>query len=218
MGRPRYRPGHWQDVSYHLRRMTHWETKCSFITQPESFASNQVHHPLCVTLLAFTIMLWTFRRKKRKENLFSSNSKPHLYSRPEGTGVVNEFMSTFHNFPSIILAFGLVLLIPCGTLQPPITKHPEATCTLDEYSTGHISILPNYIAGVIEVLSDCHMGTLEYISVRGLACCSVQLTLMLILLCGDVEVNPGPHEQDKKGKCFCCDIIARSPSSENVPW
>ena len=193
MGRPHYRPGHWQDVSYHLRRMTHWETKCSFITQPESFASNQVHHPLCVTLLAFTILFWTFRRKKRKESSFSSNSKPHLYSRPEGTGVVNEFMSTFHSFPSIILAFGLMLLIPCGTL-------------LDEYSTGHISILPNYIAGVIEVLSDCHMGTPEYFSLRGLAFCSVQLTLMLILLCGDVEVNPGPYEQDKKGKCFCCDI------------
>ena len=38
------------------------------------------------------------------------------------------------------------------------------------------------------------MGCLEYYSLWGLACCSGHL-ILLLLLCGDVEVNPGPYEE-----------------------
>ena len=42
------------------------------------------------------------------------------------------------------------------------------------------------------------MGCLEYYSLWGLAHCSGHL-ILLLLLCGDVEVNPGPYEE---GQCI----------------
>ena len=150
--------------------MTQWERKCSFIASPEVYGS--IQH--VATSLFAVVTLWWIVRGSKKLSIRLNNYGP-LYFKT----AVDVCKPIF-----FFLMLG-VLLISLGILQH---------CIKHEYSAGHISIPPNFVGNLMQVLRDGHMGCLEFYSLWGL-CGSEHLILMLILLCGDVEVNPGPYDK-----------------------
>ena len=168
MGRHRYPTARWEDINYCLRMMTHWETKCSFIVQPESYIFGQ---NIASSLLVVATLCWIVQRSKKQNSCLSKSSwSPKT--------AADFYMS---NLASFLIESLLISVISCE-----IVKHSKATSILSNYNMEYIG-LP---------LRDCHMGCLEYYSLLGLAHCSGHL-ILLLLLCGDVEVNPGPYEEGK---------------------
>ena len=182
MGRHHYYSAHWQDVSSSLRKMTQWERRSSLISSPEVYASNQ---HVATSLLAIVTIWWIMRGRKKQNFSFKSNisDRPFYCCVKTAIGICKPI--------SFSLLFGvfLISLISSGVLQ-----HSKAISSWHEYNTGHISILPKFIGNLLQVWRNCHMGCLEYYSLLGLAHCSGHL-ILLLLLCGDVEVNPGPYEE-----------------------
>ena len=182
MGRHHYSSAHWQDVSSSLHKMTQWERRSSLISSPEVYASNQ---HVATSLLA-VVTIWLIMRGRTKQNFsFRSNisNRPFYCCIKTVIGICNPI------YFSLLLGFFLISLISSGVIQ-----HSKATSCWHEYNTGHISILPKFIVNLLQVWRNCHMGCLEYYSLLGLAHCSGHL-ILLLLLCGDVEVNPGPYEE-----------------------
>ena len=159
--------------------MTQWERKCSFIASPEVYGSNQ---DVATSLLA-VVTLWWIVRGSKKQSISWNNYGPLYFHLKTAVDVCKPI------YIFLMLGVFLISLISNGILQ-----HTNATCIKHEYSTGHISIPPNFVVNLMQVLRDGHMGCLEYYSLWGLCGCE-HLILMLILLCGDVEVNPGPYDK-----------------------
>ena len=164
MGRHRYPAARWEDINYCLRRMTHWETKCSLILQPESYSQN-----IASSLLVVATLCWIVQRSKKQNSKLPCLSKLSWSSKT----AADFYMS---NLVSFLIGSLLIYVISCE-----IVKHSKATSILNNYNMEYIGLL----------MRNCHMGCLEY-----LACCSGHL-ILLLLLCGDVEVNPGPYEEGK---------------------
>ena len=182
MGRHHYSSAHWQDVSYSLRKMTQWERRSSLISSPVVYASNQ---HVATSLLAVVTIWWIMRGRKKQNFSFKSN----ISNRPFCCCIKTAIDICKPISFSLLLGFFLISLISSGVLQ-----HSKAASSWHEYNSGHISILPKFIGNILQVWSNCHMGCLEYYSLLGLAHCSGHL-ILLLLLCGDVEVNPGPYEE-----------------------
>ena len=181
MGRHHYSSAHWQDVSSTLCKMTQWERRSSLISSPEVYSSNQ---HVATSLLAVVTIWWIMRGRKKQNFSFKSN----ISNRPFYCCIKTIDICKPISF-SLLLGFFLISLISSGVLQ-----HSKAASSWHEYNTGHISILPKFIGNLLQVWRNCHMGCLEYYSLLGLAHCSGHL-ILLLLLCGDVEVNPGPYEE-----------------------
>ena len=179
MGHHHYSSVRWKNITSSLRRMTQWERKCSFIASPEVYGSNQ---HVATSLLA-VVTLWLIVRGTKKQIIKWNNNGPLHFHVKTAVDVCKPL------YFSLKLGVFMISLISNGILQ-----YTNATCIKLEYSTGHISIPPNFVGNLMQVLRDCHMGCLEYYSLRGLACCRGHL-ILLLLLCGDVEVNPGPYEE-----------------------
>ena len=62
MGSHRYPAPHWQNTSRRLYRSTLWETRCSYINQPECFSST---HYLLISIA----MVWIFKRKSNTQSI-----------------------------------------------------------------------------------------------------------------------------------------------------
>ena len=179
MGHHHYSNVRWKNISSSLHRMTQWERKCSFIASPEVYGSNQ---HVATSLLA-VVTLWWIVRGTKKQSIRLNNIGPLYFNLKTAVDVCKPISC------SLLLGVFMISLISNGILQ-----HTNATCIKHEYSTGHISIPPNFVGNLMQVLRNCHMGCLEYYSLWGLACCSGHL-ILLLLLCGDVEVNPGPYDK-----------------------
>ena len=169
MGRHRYPAARWEDINYCLRRMTHWETKCSFIVQPESYIFGQ---NIASSLLVVATLCWIVQRSKKQNAKLPCLSKLSWFSKTAADFYISNVVS---------FLIGSLLI---SVISYEIVKLSKATYILNKYNMGYIGLLSN-------VLRDCRMGYLEYYSLWGLACCSGHL-ILLLLLCGDVEVNPGP--------------------------
>ena len=182
MGRRHYSSAHWEDISLSLRKMTQWESRSSLICSPEIYASNQ---HVATSLIAVVALWWIVTGTKKRNFRMKSNILSHPFYYPVKTAIdICKPISA-----SLLLGVFLISVISSGVLQ-----HCKATSSWHEYNTGHISILPKVIWNLLQVWRNCLMGCLEYYSLRGLACCSGHL-ILLLLLCGDVEVNPGPYEE-----------------------
>ena len=182
MGRCHYSSAHWEDIRVSLRKITQWERKSSLIISPEIIAGSQ---HAATSLLAVVTLWWIMRGTKKRSFSLKSNILSHPFYYPVKTAIdICKPIST-----SLLLGVFLISLISSGVLQ-----HSKATTSWHEYNTGHISILPKFIGNLLQVWRECHMGSLEYYSLLGLAHCSGHL-ILLLLLCGDVEVNPGPYEE-----------------------
>ena len=83
MGRHRYPAPHWESSNRRLYRSTLWETRCSYINQPQCFSNTQY------LLIAIT-MIWIFRRKTKSQysklctviKPLKTNNKVELLSLP----------------------------------------------------------------------------------------------------------------------------------------
>ena len=182
MGRRHYPSAHWEDISLSLRKMTQWEIRSSLIGSPDIYASNQ---HVATSLLAVVTLWWIVRGTKKRSFRLKNNILSHPIYYPVKTAIdICKPISA-----SLLLGVFFISLISSGILQ-----HAKATSSWHEYNTGHISILPTFIGNLLQVWRNCHMGCLEYYSLLGLAHCSGHL-ILLLLLCGDVEVNPGPYEE-----------------------
>ena len=184
MGRHLYSSAHWQDVSSSLRKMTQWERRSSLISSPEVYASNQ---HVATSLLAVVTIWWIMRGRKKQNISFKSN----ISNRPFYCCVKTAIDICKPISFSLLFGVFLISLISSGVLQ-----HSKAISSWHECNTGHINILPKFIGNLLQVWRNCHMGCLEYYSLLSLAHCSGHL-ILLLLLCGDVEVNPGPYEEGK---------------------
>ncbi len=126
MGRHRYPAAQWENISRRLYKSTYWESRCSYINQPERFSNT---HYL---LIAIT-MIWIFRRKiKTPSTLFY--------------GTINR-----RNISNTV-----------------------------EFLLLNWSSWKNSINILKEILSR-----------------TTSLKQKLLLLCGDVEANPGPYNTGK---------------------
>ncbi len=134
MGRHRYPAPHWENTSRRLHRSTLWETRCSYINQPQCFSNTEY------LLIAFTI-IWIFRRKTK------TNSTKL-----------------------------------CSTI-----KQPKTNCKEEIQSLPLIWSIWN---SSINILKEIHSRT-------------TSLKLKLLLLCGDVEANPGPYNKGKLTSIQC---------------
>lgn len=187
-----YRPGRWQTshVSRRLKIMTHWEMKHSFITSPE-MANNQVG----TYLLAFAFIFCVFLRSKRKELFLPYKTTTRSDTSSRRLDIHNASAPVSCGIFSLLVAFSPIALV-CSNLSSTTSETPKKTrvATNVRCFIGHhmdrMSI-PIVICGVIKMLCDC---PLDYYAPKGLVCSSMQLALLLILLCGDVEVNPGPYK------------------------
>ena len=180
MGRHHYSCAHWEDISLSLRKMTQWESRSSLIGSPEIYASNQ---HVATSLIAVVTLWWFVRGTKKRSFRLKSNilSHPFYYTVKTAIDICKPISA------SLLLGVFLISLISSGVLQ-----HSKATSSWHEYNTGHIT---KFIRNLLQVWRNCrHMECLEYYSLWGLAHCSGHL-ILLLLLCGDVEVNPGPYEE-----------------------
>ncbi len=126
MGRHRYPAAHWESTNRRLYRSTLWETRCSYINQPQCFSSIQY------LLIAIT-MMWIFRRKTKLKSI---------------------------NYCTII-------------------KQPKTNDKAEILSLPLIWFIWN---SSINILKEIHSRT-------------TSLKQKLLLLCGDVEANPGPYNK-----------------------
>ena len=183
MGRHHYCAAHWKGIGTSLHKMRQWERRCSFIASPELYARNQ---HVATSLLA-VVTLWLIVRGTKKQPLVSNKnlSNPPFCCYLKITAVCKPISV------SIMLGFFLISLISSGVLH-----HSKAPLIGHEYNTQHINILPNFVGNIMQTWRNCQLGCLEYYSLWGLACCSGHL-ILLLLLCGDVEVNPGPYGKGK---------------------
>ncbi len=134
MGRHRYPVPHWESSNRRLYRSTLWETRCSYINQPQCFSKTQYF------LIAITI-IWIFRRKTK-----TRCSKLCTVIKPRKTNNKVELLSL------------------------PLTR-----------------LIWN---GSINILKEIHSRT-------------TSLKQKLLLLCGDVEANPGPYNKGKLTSIQC---------------
>ncbi len=134
MGRHRYPAPHWESSNRRLHRSTLWETRCSYINQPQCFSNTEY------LLIAFTI-IWIFRRKTK------TNSTKL-----------------------------------CSTI-----KQPKTNCKEEMQSLPLIWFIRN---SSINILKEIRSRT-------------TSLKHKLLLLCGDVEANPGPYNKGKLSSIQC---------------
>ncbi len=140
MGRHRYPAPHWESSNRRLYRSTLWETRCSYINQPQCFSNTQY------LLIAIT-MIWIFRRKTKTQY------------------------------------FKL-----CNVIKPQKTNNKVELLSLPlNWSIWNSSI---------NILKEIHSRT-------------TSLKQKLLLLCGDIEANPGPYNKGKLTS-FQCDVKMES--------
>ncbi len=135
MGRLRYPAAHWEAISRRLYRSTLWETRCSYINQPQCFSKTQY------LLIAIT-MIWIFRRKTKTQS----------------------------------------------TKLCTLIKQPKKTNNKVEKSL--LPLIWFIQKSSINIVKEIHSRT-------------TSLKLKLLLLCGDVEANPGPFNQGKLSSIQC---------------
>ncbi len=128
MGRHRYPAPHWESSNRRLYRSTLWETRCSYINQPQCFSNTQY------LLIAIT-MIWIFRRKTKSQY------------------------------------FKL-----CTVIKPQRTNNKVELLSLP--------LIWSIWNSSINILKEIHSRT-------------TSLKQKLLLLCGDVEANPGPYNKSK---------------------
>ncbi len=134
MGRHRYPAAHWENTSKRLHRSMLWETRCSYINQPQCFSNTEY-------LLIAIIMIWIFRRKTKINS--------------------TKFCSKI--------------------------KQPKTNCKEEMQSLPLIWSIWN---SSINILKEIHSRT-------------TSLKQKLLLLCGDVEANPGPYSKGKLSSIQC---------------
>ncbi len=134
MGRHRYPAPHWESSNRRLYRSTLWETRCSYINQPQCFSNTQY------LLIAITIM-WIFRRKSKTQY------------------------------------FKL-----CTVIKPQKTNNKVELLSLP--------LIWSIWNSSINVSKEIHSRT-------------TSLKQKLLLLCGDVEANPGPYNKGKLTSIQC---------------
>ncbi len=135
MGRHHYRTPCRDNTSWRLYKLTQWETRCSYLNQPECFSNTQY------LLLAIT-MIWILRMKTRTRSTRCHSSFRRLCSFRKQLKKNKEEKS---------FAFPLFRLIWCNIGPTSLFKEISSRITL--------------------------------------------LKQKLLLLCGDVEVNPGPYDK-----------------------
>ena len=82
----------------------------------------------------------------------------------------------------------MLSLISSGSVQSSVSKYPKADIVFADYQ---VEIFPNCVQ------NNLMLYLMKY-SLCGFACCSGNLFLMLLLLAGDVELNPGPYGEESE--------------------
>ncbi len=141
MGHHRYPTPHWESSNRRLYRSTLWETRCSYINQPQCFSKAQY------LLIAIT-MIWIFRRKTKTQ------------------------------YPKL-----------CTVIKPRKTNN-----NLELLFLPLIWLIWN---SSINFLKEIHSRT-------------TSLKQKLLLICGDVEANPGPYNKGKLTS-IQCDVKCNEP-------
>ncbi len=146
MGRHRCPAAHWENTSRRLYRSTLWETRCSYINQPQCFSNTQY------LLIAIT-MIWIFRRKTKT----NSNKV-------------------------------------CSKIKQPKANGKE--------EMQFLPLIWSIWNSSINILKEIHSRT-------------TSLKLKLLLLCGDVEANPGPYNEGNLTS-IQCDVKMQSTSINHL--
>ena len=187
------------NVNRYLHGLTHWEKRCSFIGYSDCRVNGHVGN----ILLSFAVLLSLFRltmrcTKKvcpyRKTKVILQVKVYVAYSETDETEKPFLKCKIFSNI-MVLLAIGLVSFGTGMDYGIPNNR------TLYDYNTT---------SGTIE--SDFHAETLNCYSLWVIMNSGFKLVLMLLLLCGDVEQNPGPQ----MGMILCDLIISPSIKTKEV--
>ncbi len=118
MGRNRYPAPHWKSSNRRLYRSTLWETRCSYINQPQCFSNTQY------LLIAITI-IWIFRRKTKTQYFKlctvikprKTNNKVELLFLPLIWLIWNGSINILKEIHSRTTSLKLKLLLQCGDVE-----------------------------------------------------------------------------------------------------
>ena len=179
------------NVKRFLHGLTHWEKRCSFIGYSDCRVNGHVGN----ILLSFAVLLSLFRLTTRRTKKVCPYRKNKVILQVKVYVAYSETNETEKPFLkckifSTIMALLAIGLVSFGTGMDYGIPNNR---TLYDYNTTN---------GTIE--SDFHVETLNYYSLWVIM--NSGFILMLLLLCGDVEQNPGPQIG-----MIVCDLII-SPS------
>ncbi len=116
MGRHRYPAAHWENTSRRLYRSTLWETRCSYINQPQCFSNTEY------LLIAFTI-IWIFRRKIKTHSIKlctiipKSIGKQEMQALPLIWFIWNSSINILKEIHSGTTSLKQKLLLLCGDVE-----------------------------------------------------------------------------------------------------
>ncbi len=140
MGRHRYPAPHWESSNRRLYRSTLWETRCSYINQPQCFSNTQY------LLIAITV-IWIFRRKTKTQysklctaiKPQKTNNKAELLSLPLIWSIWNSSINIFKEIHSRTTSLKLKLLLLCGDVEAnPGPYNKGKSCRL--YSVWYLKL------------------------------------------------------------------------------
>ena len=181
------------NVNRYLHGLTHWEKNCSVI----GYSDCQVNGHVGNMLLSFAILLSIFRFTKRSAKKFG----PYRYKNKmvlrvkvyiifsESDEIKNRFskrcklLSVF----MVLLTIGLLLF---GNESTYGTSNNKTHFPIYDYTDFQCLSCGNRS---IETIDEFRTETQDFYSLWATMSCGFKLVLMLLLLCGDVEQNPGPQ-------------------------
>ena len=175
--------------------MTQWERKSTCLSTPEMLCQQPNSSVSCAALGLVLILSALITLRRTKKHYCDYSCRRYMFNRKSAkAGTCNEAVSARIGISSIIVPTALLLLM-CGF-------YGAGSFT---YTTVDKHLVPVYyqtdvadlLSSVVGILGSCFAMAVKYFSLWYLIVYNLQLALKLLLLCGDVETNPGPETAGK---------------------
>ena len=192
------------NVNRYLHGLTHWEKRCSFIGYSDCRVNGHVGN----ILLLFAVLLCLFRITTRRTKKVCPYRKIKVILQVKVYVAYSETDETEKSFLKCKVFSYITLLLAIGL----VSFGTEINCGIPNNRTLFPVYMYDYNTTNGTIESDFHVESLNCYSLWAIMNSGCKVLLMLLLLCGDVEQNPGPQI----GMILCDLIISSSIKTREV--